>query len=95
MVDPTGTKRWVLRTIVHGRRRDIGLGGLRLVSLAAAREKAAEYRRIAREGGKACRVRVVGRPWRRGIRCWRSWIGIKREISWGTPCTWKATEPRW
>lgn len=57
IVDPTGAKRWVLRTIVHGRRRDIGLGGIRLVSLAAAREKAAEYRRIAREGGNPLELR--------------------------------------
>jgi integrase len=51
IVDPSGAKRWVIRTVVHGRRRDIGLGGLRLVSLAEAREKAAAYRKIARAGG--------------------------------------------
>ena len=51
VVDPSGAKRWVLRTVVHGRRRDIGLGGLQLVSLAEAREKAMLYRKIARDGG--------------------------------------------
>lgn len=51
VVDLSGAKRWLLRTVVHGRRRDIGLGGLQLVSLAEARETAAEYRRIARSGG--------------------------------------------
>ena len=51
VVDPSGAKRWVLRTIVHGKRRDIGLGGLSLVSLAEAREKALSYRKLAREGG--------------------------------------------
>jgi integrase len=51
VVDPSGAKRWVLRTVVHGKRRDIGLGGLRLVSLAEARTKAYEYRKLAREGG--------------------------------------------
>jgi integrase len=51
IVDPSGAKRWVLRTVVHGRRRDIGLGGLQLVTLSEAREKAVEYRRIARQGG--------------------------------------------
>ena len=51
VVDPSGAKRWVLRTVVHGVRRDMGLGGLRLVSLAEARSKAQEYRRLAREGG--------------------------------------------
>jgi integrase len=51
IVDPSGAKRWVLRTIVQGKRRDIGLGGLSLVSLAEAREKALAYRKLAREGG--------------------------------------------
>ncbi len=51
VVDPTGAKRWLLRTTVHGRRRDIGLGGLSLVSLAEAREKALGYRKLARDGG--------------------------------------------
>lgn len=44
-------ERWVLRTMVRRERRDIGLGGLKLVSLAETREKAAELRRMAREGG--------------------------------------------
>lgn len=57
IVDPSGAKRWVLRTIVHGRRRDIGLGGLRLVSLAEARQKAADYRKLAREGGNPLEAR--------------------------------------
>ncbi|MGM0583753.1 MAG: tyrosine-type recombinase/integrase [Pseudomonadota bacterium] len=50
-VDDSGARRWVLRTTVHGRRRDIGLGGASLVSLAEAREKARALRKIAREGG--------------------------------------------
>ncbi len=28
VVDPSGAKRWMLRTIVRGKRRDIGLGGV-------------------------------------------------------------------
>ena len=51
LVDPNGSKRWMLRTVVQGRRRDIGLGSARLVSLAEAREKAVAYRKVAREGG--------------------------------------------
>jgi hypothetical protein len=51
IVDPSGAKRWVLRVVVRGKRRDIGLGGLKLVSLAEARETALEYRKIARSGG--------------------------------------------
>ena len=34
MVKPSGSKSWVLRTVVSGRRRDMGLGGYPLVSLA-------------------------------------------------------------
>ncbi|KKB84393.1 hypothetical protein VW29_10560 [Devosia limi DSM 17137] len=51
VVDPSGAKRWMLRTVVQGKRRDIGLGGVSLVSLAEAREKALAYRKLAREGG--------------------------------------------
>ena len=51
IVDPSGAKRWVLRTVVMGKRRDIGLGGLSLVSLAEAREEAARLRKIARQHG--------------------------------------------
>jgi Arm DNA-binding domain len=51
IVDPSGARRWVLRTIVRGRRRDIGLGSARLVSLVEAREKASLYRKTARAGG--------------------------------------------
>lgn len=50
-VDDTGARRWVLRTVVHGRRRDIGLGGASLVSLKDARELARRLRKVAREGG--------------------------------------------
>ncbi|MFG1260834.1 Arm DNA-binding domain-containing protein [Xanthobacter flavus] len=50
-VDQSGAKRWTLRIMVRGRRRDIGLGGAALVSLGEAREKALTYRKIAREGG--------------------------------------------
>jgi len=51
VVDPSGAKRWVLRVVAQRRRRDIGLGGVKVVSLADARELAAGYRRIARDGG--------------------------------------------
>lgn len=50
-VDTTGAKRWVQRIVVHGKRRDIGLGSASLVGLAEAREKALEQRKLARAGG--------------------------------------------
>ena len=45
------TKQWILRTVIRGKRRDIGLGAFPLVTLAKAREEAARLRRIARSGG--------------------------------------------
>jgi hypothetical protein len=50
-VDRSGSKRWILRTVVHGKRRDIGLGGFSSVSLIEARAKARVLRRIARQNG--------------------------------------------
>ncbi len=50
-VDASGSKRWVLRTMVQGRRRDIGLGGFSYTSLVEARARARILRKIAREGG--------------------------------------------
>ena len=41
VVRPSGSKSWVQRAVVDGRRRDIGLGGYPVVSLAVARERAA------------------------------------------------------
>lgn len=50
-VAPGGSKQWVQRLVIHGKRRDIGLGGCGWVTLAEAREAAYENRRIARRGG--------------------------------------------
>ena len=44
-------RSWVQRLVIRGRRRDFGLGSVSLVSLAEAREKARENRKLAREGG--------------------------------------------
>jgi integrase len=51
VVDLSGAKRWVFRTVIHGKRRELGMGGLSIVSLTEAREEAARLRRIARKGG--------------------------------------------
>lgn len=51
IVDRTGAKRWMLRTVVQGKRSDIGLGSATLVSLADARETARRLRLEARSGG--------------------------------------------
>ena len=49
-VNKAGRKSWVLRITVDGRRRDIGLGGFPSVSLARAREKAADNRTAVAAG---------------------------------------------
>ena len=49
-VKPSGTRSWVLRYQVQGRRRDLGLGAYPDVSLAMARERAAEARRLIVNG---------------------------------------------
>ena len=51
VVKPTGTRSWIQRIAIRGRRRDIGLGSVRLVPLAEAREKAVVNRKLARDGG--------------------------------------------
>jgi len=45
-----GGAQWVLRFTIHGRRREMGLGGLSEVSLAAAREAAERWRAVAASG---------------------------------------------
>ena len=50
-VAPGGSKQWVWRGTIRGRRRDIGLGAVAYTTLAEARDKAYEYRKIARAGG--------------------------------------------
>jgi integrase len=44
VIGPTGTRSWVCRVQKNGKRRDIGLGSVKKVSLAAARERAARVR---------------------------------------------------
>ena len=50
-VQPSGTRSWIQRLLVRGRRRELGLGSLALVPLAEAREKALANRKLARQGG--------------------------------------------
>ncbi len=50
-VQPTGTRSWVQRLAIRGRRRELGLGGFPLVPLKEARAQALANRRLARAGG--------------------------------------------
>ncbi len=63
-VQPTGTRSWVQRLVIRGRRRELGLGAAALVPLAKAREQALANRILARSGGDplADKRRVQGVP---------------------------------
>ncbi|MEL0436630.1 tyrosine-type recombinase/integrase [Phycobacter sp. K97] len=58
VVDPSGARRWIVRVVVKGQknkkggplRTDFGLGSADLVPLNQARERALEYRRMAKQG---------------------------------------------
>jgi integrase len=45
-----GGAQWVLRVTVHGRRREMGLGGYPSLGLAEARKQASRWRKVAAEG---------------------------------------------
>ena len=49
-VKPSGARSWVLRYQVKGRRRDLGLGAYPDVTLAMARDRVIEARRLIAEG---------------------------------------------
>ena len=45
-----GSKSWINRIVINGKRREIGLGGFPSVSLSKAREKAQENKRLVASG---------------------------------------------
>ena len=58
VVDPSGARRWIVRVVVKGQRNingaplrtDFGLGGADVVPLTQARDRALDYRRMAKAG---------------------------------------------
>jgi integrase len=50
-VDANGAKFWIQRILIHGKRREMGLGPYPLISLAEAREAALANKRMAYMGG--------------------------------------------
>ena len=56
-VSASGSKQWIWRGTIRGKRRDLGLGGYPYTSLADARELAFEYRKLARSGGDPATLR--------------------------------------
>ena len=49
-VRPSGAKKWLQRYTFKGRRREIGLGSAKVVSLVTARQKANHNLELASEG---------------------------------------------
>ena len=50
-ISETGARSWILRVVITGKRRDIGLGRYPDVGLAQAREAAAKHRSLIAAGG--------------------------------------------
>jgi hypothetical protein len=50
LVKPTGSRSWQLRVQADGKRRDFGLGSATTVTLAEARQKAEQVRKLYKSG---------------------------------------------
>ncbi len=61
-VKPTGARSWVLRYQVQGRRHDLGLGSYPDVTLAMARQKATDARRLILDGDDPIAKRRQAQP---------------------------------
>ena len=49
-VEETGSRRWILRLSINGKRRDMGLGSFSFINLNDARELAHKYNKLAKSG---------------------------------------------
>ncbi len=87
-VRDNGSRSWVQRLMVHGRRIDIGLGNAELVSLADARRTAADNRAVARTGGDPRRARTISfaeaapRAMAEKAETWRRGTASKSQRDW-------------
>ena len=103
-VKPTGARSWVLRVVIGGKRRDIGLGPYPEVSLADAREGARKIKAKARDGADplaerraaAARLRAEQNDGMTFDQCAAAYIKAHRE-GWKSPkhaAQWEATLSR-
>lgn len=72
LVSPTGSRSWVLRYQLNGRRREMGLGSAALYGLADARQRALEARRLLADGidpitARASARAATGRTWGQAV----------------------------
>jgi hypothetical protein len=100
-VTPTGSRSWVYRYQLGGRRRDMGLGPYPDVTLAAARDKAGELRRqkiggvdpLAAKAAGALEQRVAASKGMTFKACadayiaahQAGWQNAKHAAQWGSP----------
>ena len=70
VVQPSGSKSWIQRLVIHGIRRDLGLGSFDYLGLKEARETAAENRRLARSGKdpRTAKIPTVSEVFQRWIK---------------------------
>ena len=61
IVDASGARRWLFMFRWGGKLKELGLGGVSSVSLAAAREKAAKAREMVKNGGNPIEARVAAK----------------------------------
>jgi integrase len=64
-VSAAGTKSWIYRFTLDGRPREMGLGPLNAISLAEARKRAAECRRMRLDGIDPIEARSEHRSWKK------------------------------
>ena len=97
VVTPNGARCWIQRLVIRGKRCQLGLGGYPLVTLAEARNKAFENRKLARAGGDPLalkrrahvptfaeaveRVHAIHLPTWRNARHAASWLSCLREYA--------------
>ena len=56
-VSPTGARRWFVRVVIDGKRREMSLGSYPIISLADAREKALDAQKLAHRGLDPIKIR--------------------------------------
>lgn len=61
IVAETGARFWTWRGTIHGKRQTVGMGAVRLLTLAEARECAKEWSKVAQAGGDPRVVRDAGK----------------------------------
>jgi integrase len=93
-VKESGSKTWVLRLTINGKRRDIGLGSFDDVSLNDARDARDEMRKVARNGAdplqqkrEAKRARIEGMTFRQAAEAAHKeqkagWRNAKHRAQW-------------